>query len=178
MLRDRGKSRGEERGLEGMDVERAREHTIDKIESRDSGQEREHQILQELEDLVGQLDLVLYLRVSVSGSSVRHSGNLILNVHPESLSKLHHQSLQVYVASIRDQGLEAVQIVVHHLISLVVECSLQDIYSVNLYIDQKELSSEVLVEVSPGLQRKHTSVWFLLKEIFGPFCGPTSFEKY
>jgi len=53
MLRDRGKSRGEERGLEDMDVERTREHTIDKIESRDSGQEREHQILQELEDLVG-----------------------------------------------------------------------------------------------------------------------------
>jgi len=53
MLRDRGKSRGEERGLEGMDVERTREYTIDKIESRDSGQEREHQILQELEDLVG-----------------------------------------------------------------------------------------------------------------------------
>ena len=52
--------------------------------------------------------LVPYLRAGVGGSSIRHGGDLTLNVHLESLSKLHHQGLQVCVASVGDQSLEAI----------------------------------------------------------------------
>jgi len=101
-----------------------------------------------------------------------------LNVHLEFLLKFHYQDLWVCVASIGDQGLEAVQVVAYYLISLVVGHFLQCIYSIGLYIDWKELSLEVLVKVYLGLQRKHANIQFLLKEILGLFYSPTSFEKY
>jgi len=45
------------------------------------------------------------------------------------------------------------------------------------YTDQKELTLELLFEVGPGLNGKNTSVHFLVKEVFGPPCGPFILEK-
>ena len=74
--------------------------------------------------------------------------------------------------------MEVVQVVIYHSISLVVGYSLQGIYGIGLHVDWEELSSEVLVKVSLGLQRKHASIQFLLKEVFRPFYGLTFFKKH
>jgi len=46
-----------------------------------------------------------------------------------------------------------------------------------LCIDQKELTSELLFEVGPRLDRKNTSVRLLAKEVLGPSRGTSVFEK-
>jgi len=37
---------------------------------------------------------------------------------------------------------------------------------------------ELLLKVSPGLDREDASVHFLAKHIFGPLDGTTTFEEY
>jgi len=60
---------------------------------------------------------------------------------------------------------------------LIVREPFQDIDSIHFCIDWKELTLELLFEVGPGLNGKNTSVRFLVKEVFGPPCGPSILEK-
>jgi len=60
------------------------------------------------------------LRISVSRLSKGHGGDLALNVRPEASAEFHHKSPGVSVSSVGDQGEEAVQVIVHRLVSLVV----------------------------------------------------------
>jgi len=60
---------------------------------------------------------------------------------------------------------------------LIVGQSLQGVYGICFYIDQKKLGLELLIEVSPGLKGKDTSVCFLPEEVFGPFHSLVSFKK-
>jgi len=73
--------------------------------------------------------------------------------------------------------LEAIQIVVHHPISLVVEGSLQSIDHVHFHVNREEVQPELLFKVSPGLDGENASVCFLTKYVFGPLGGTTSLEE-
>jgi len=73
--------------------------------------------------------------------------------------------------------LEAVQIVVYHLISLVVESSFQSVDRVRFRICREEVQPELLFKVSPGLDGENASVCFLAEYVFRPLGGTTSFEE-
>jgi len=137
-----------------------------------------------LESLIGEPYLVNPLgscipglRISVSGSSEGHGGDLALNVHPEASAELHHKSPGVSVSGVRDQGEEAVQVIVHHPVSLVVRGAFQSVNGICFCIDQKELTLELLFEVGPRLDRKNAGVHLLAKEVLGPPRGTSVFEK-
>jgi len=74
--------------------------------------------------------------------------------------------------------LEAIQIVVYHLISLVVGGPFQSIDRVYFCIYREEVQLELLFEVSPGLDRENASVHFLTKYIFRPLGSVTAFEEH
>jgi len=137
-----------------------------------------------LESLIGELRLVNPLgscvpglRISVSGSSKGHGGDLALNVCPEALAELHHKSLGISVSGVGDQGEEAVQVIVNRPVSLVVHGAFQSINGIGFCIDRKELTPELLFEVSPRLDRKNAGVCLLAKEVLGPSCSMSVFEK-
>jgi len=117
------------------------------------------------------------LRISVSGSSKGHGGDLALNVHPEASAEFHHKSPGVSVSGIGDQGEEAVQVIVHRPVSLVVRGAFQSVNSICFCVDRKELTPELLFKVSPRLDRKNAGVRLLAKEVLGPPCGTSVFEK-
>jgi len=117
------------------------------------------------------------LRISVSRSSEGHGGDLALNVRPEASAELHHKSLGVSVSGVGDQGEEAVQVIVHRPVSLVVREAFQSINGICFCVDQKELTPELLFKVSPRLDRKNAGVRLLAKEVLGPPCGMSVFEK-
>jgi len=117
------------------------------------------------------------LRISVSGSSEGHGGDLALNVCPEASTELHHKSPGISVSSVGDQGEEAVQVIVNCLVSLVVRGVFQSVNSIGFCIDQKELTPELLFKVSPRLDRKNAGVCLLAKEVLGPPRGTSVFEK-
>lgn len=96
----------------------------------------------------------------------------------EALPELHNQSLQIHVTGIRNQGLKAVQVVIHHLTSLVVGQSLQGIYCIYFCIHQEELGVEVLIKVSLSLDRKNISVQFLPEEVLRPLYSLVFFEEH
>jgi len=73
--------------------------------------------------------------------------------------------------------LETVQVIIHHLVSLIVQRLFQGINSICFHIDQKELTPELLFKVSLGLDRKDASVCLLVKEVLRPPCSPSIFEK-
>jgi len=73
--------------------------------------------------------------------------------------------------------LEAIQIVVHHPISLVVGGPFQSVDHVRFHIYREEVQPELLFEVSPGLDGKNASVHFLTEHVFGPLGSVTSFEE-
>jgi len=73
--------------------------------------------------------------------------------------------------------LEAVQIVVYHLISLVVGSSFQSVDRVRFRVCREEVQPELLFKVSPGLDGENASVRFLTEYVFGPLGGMTSFEE-
>jgi len=73
--------------------------------------------------------------------------------------------------------LEAVQIVIYYLISLVVGSSFQSVDRVHFHICREEVQPELLFKVSPGLDGENTSVCFLTEYVFGPLGGTTSFEE-
>jgi len=117
------------------------------------------------------------LRISVSGPSEGHGGDLVLNVRPEASAELHHKSPGVSVSGVGDQGEEAVQVIVHRLVSLVVHGAFQSVNGIGFCVDWKELTPELLFEVSPRLDRKNAGVCLLAKEVFGPPRGTSVFEK-
>ena len=73
--------------------------------------------------------------------------------------------------------MEAIQIVVHHLISLVVEGFFQSIDCVRFRIYREEVQPELLFEVSLGLNGENTSVRFLTEHVFGLLGGMISFKE-
>jgi len=117
------------------------------------------------------------LQISVSRPSEGHGGNLALNVCPEASAELHHKSPGVSVSGVGDQGEEAVQVIVHRPVSLVVRRAFQSVNGISFCIDRKELTPELLFEVSPRLDRKNAGVRLLAKEVFGPPRGMSVFEK-
>jgi len=74
--------------------------------------------------------------------------------------------------------LEATQIVIHHLISLVVGSSFQSIDRICFCIYREKVQPELLFEVSSGLDRENTSVCFLTEHVFRPLSGATSLEEH
>jgi len=73
--------------------------------------------------------------------------------------------------------LEAVQIVVYYLISLVVGSSFQSIDHVCFHICREEVQPELLFKVPLGLDRENASIRFLTEYVFGPLGGTTFFEE-
>jgi len=60
---------------------------------------------------------------------------------------------------------------------LVVHGAFQSVNSICFCVDWKELTPELLFEVSPRLDRKNASVRLLVKEVLGPPHGTSIFEK-
>jgi len=102
---------------------------------------------------------------------------LALNVRLEALAELHHKSLGVSVSGVGDQGEEAVQVIVHRPVSLVVHGAFQSVNGIGFCVDWKELTPELLFKVSPRLDRKNAGVRLLAKEVFGPPRSTSVFEK-
>jgi len=137
-----------------------------------------------LEGLIGQPCLVdpsgscvPSFRISVCRSSEGHGGDLALDARLEASAELYHKSPGVSVSGIGDQGQKSVQVVVHCLVSLIIRGAFQSVNGVRFCIDWKELTLELLFEVSPGLDRKDASVRFLAKEILRPPRSSSIFEK-
>jgi len=53
----------------------------------------------------------------------------------------------------------------------------QSINCIHFCINQKEVNLELLLKVSAGLDEENASVHFLMKHIFGPLGGMTTFEE-
>jgi len=60
---------------------------------------------------------------------------------------------------------------------LVVHRAFQSINGIRFCIDRKELTPELLFEVSPRLDRKNAGVRLLAKEVLGPPYGTSVLEK-
>jgi len=73
--------------------------------------------------------------------------------------------------------LEAIQIVVHRPVSLVVGDSFQSVDRVRFRVDREEVQPELLFKFSPGLNGENASVRFLTKYVFGPLGGTSSLEE-
>ena len=82
------------------------------------------------------------------------------------------------ITCVGDQGLEAVQIVIHYLISLVVGSSFQSVDHVCFHICREEVQPKLLFKFSPGLDGKNASVRFLTEYVFRPLGGTTSLEEH
>jgi len=115
--------------------------------------------------------------IGVRGSSKRHSSNLALDVQLEALAEFYHQGLGVCVSSVQDQDQETVQVIVYRPVSLIVLGLFQSIDSIHFRIDWKELTPELLFEVSPESNGKDAGVHLLAKEVFRPPCSLSIFEK-
>jgi len=59
----------------------------------------------------------------------------------------------------------------------VVGGAFQRIDCVHFCVNREEVKPELLLKISPGLDRENASVCFLTKYIFGPLSGMTSFEE-
>jgi len=59
----------------------------------------------------------------------------------------------------------------------VVGGAFQHVDCVCFHVNRKEVKLELLLKISPGLDRENPSVRFLTKYIFGPLGGMTSFEE-
>jgi len=59
----------------------------------------------------------------------------------------------------------------------VVGGAFQRIDCVCFRVNREEVKLELLLELSPGLDRENASVRFLTKYIFGPLGGMSSFEE-
>jgi len=60
---------------------------------------------------------------------------------------------------------------------LIIRGAFQSVNGVCFRIDRKELTLELLFKVGPGLDGKDAGVCFLAKEVLGPPCGSSIFEK-
>jgi len=59
----------------------------------------------------------------------------------------------------------------------VVGGAFQCVDCVHFRVNREEVKPELLLEISPGLDRENTSVCFLTKYIFGPLSSTTSFKE-
>jgi len=59
----------------------------------------------------------------------------------------------------------------------VVGGAFQHVNCVRFHINREEVKPELLLKISPGLDRENTSVCFLTKHIFGLLGSTTSFEE-
>ena len=73
--------------------------------------------------------------------------------------------------------MEAVQIVVHCPISLIVGSPFQTVDCIRFRVCRKEVQPELLFKFSPGLDRENASVCFLMEYVFRPPGGTTSLEE-
>jgi len=73
--------------------------------------------------------------------------------------------------------LEAIQIAIHHPISLVVGGSFQSIDHIRFHVNREEVQLELLFKVFSGLDGENTSVHFLTDYVFGLFGSVTTFEE-
>jgi len=106
-----------------------------------------------------------------------HGGDLALNVRSEASAELYHKSPGISVSGVRDQGEEAVQIIVNRPVSLVVHGAFQSVNGIGFCVDRKELTLELLFEVGPRLDRKNAGICLLAKEVLGPPRSTSVFEK-
>jgi len=53
----------------------------------------------------------------------------------------------------------------------------QTVDYVRFRVNREEVDLELLLKVSPGLNREDASVCFLAKYVFGPLGGTTTFEE-
>jgi len=60
---------------------------------------------------------------------------------------------------------------------LVVRGAFQSVNGICFCVDWKELTLELLFEISPRLDRKNAGVRLLAKEVLGPSRGTSVFEK-
>jgi len=60
---------------------------------------------------------------------------------------------------------------------LVVGSAFQYIDCVHFCVNREEVKPELLLKISPGLDRENTSICFLMKHIFRLLGGMTSFEE-
>jgi len=60
---------------------------------------------------------------------------------------------------------------------LIIRGAFQSVNGICFRIDRKELTLELLFKVDPGLDGKDAGVCFLAKEVLGPPCGSSIFEK-
>jgi len=91
--------------------------------------------------------------------------------------KFHYQCPRICITCVGDQGLKAVQIVVHCTISLVVGSSFQSVDHVHFCICREEVQLELLFKFSPGLDGENASVRFLMEYVFGPLGSTISLEE-
>ena len=73
--------------------------------------------------------------------------------------------------------MEAIQIVIHRPISLVVGSPFQTVDHVRFCVCREEVQPELLFKFSPGLDGENTGVHFLTEYVFGPFGGTTFLEE-
>jgi len=73
--------------------------------------------------------------------------------------------------------LEAIQIVVHRPISLVVGSPFQTVDRVHFRVCREEVQPELLFKFSPGLDGENAGVRFLTEYVFGPLGGTISLEE-
>jgi len=60
---------------------------------------------------------------------------------------------------------------------LVVGDAFQCVDCIRFHVNREEVKPELLLEISPGLDRENASVCFLTKYIFRPLGSTTSFEE-
>jgi len=60
---------------------------------------------------------------------------------------------------------------------LIVGRPLQSVDGVCFYVDQKELTPELLFEVGPGLNWKNASIYLLAKEVLRPLYSTSILEE-
>lgn len=100
-------------------------------EGRNPGGNRGCCVLQELEGLISKVGLVNplggivpCLQIYICKSPIEHGGNLALDV-----------GLEVHISSVRDQGLEAVQVIIYYPVFLVVGQSFQGVYDIHFCVN-------------------------------------------
>ena len=74
--------------------------------------------------------------------------------------------------------MEAVQIIIYHLISLVEGGPFQTIDRIRFCVCREEVQPELLFKFSLGLDGKNASVHFLTEYVFGPLGSMTSLEEH
>jgi len=100
-----------------------------------------------------------------------------LDIQLEALTEFDHQGLGVCVSGVQGQDQETVQVIVHHPVSLIVRGPFQSIDSICFRVNWKELTLELLFEVSSGSNGKDAGICLLAKEVLRPPCSLSLFKE-